>query len=176
MQDTLDAAQADAESVVVDRLSSLLSTLDLAVNFWTIAAMADFNCFFHVFFVLYGQHVCVIQQISTKPRKEGWLFAKTWSPLPCPGRGDQPQGKSHKMCPDSSDCAFPVHEPGRLQEGDGTISEEKLITLFENPKVAGGQGWAWCRWNQQVVPEGIAFLNISKVVPLDAGECEELGE
>lgn len=71
MQDTLDAAQADAESVVVDRLSSLLSTLDLAVNFWTIAAMADFNCFFHVFFVLYGQHVCVIQKISTKPRKEG---------------------------------------------------------------------------------------------------------
>ena len=70
LQDTLDAAQADAESVVVDRLSSLLSTLDLAVNFWTIAAMADFNCFFHVFFVLYGQHVCVIQQISTKPRKE----------------------------------------------------------------------------------------------------------
>ena len=33
MQDTLDAAQADAESVVVDRLSFLLSTLDLAINF-----------------------------------------------------------------------------------------------------------------------------------------------
>ena len=33
MQDTLDAAQADAESVVVDRLSFLLSTLDPAINF-----------------------------------------------------------------------------------------------------------------------------------------------
>ena len=135
MQDTLDAAQADAESVVVDRLSSLLFVCGIDSQFLDNCRNGRSELCFSCVLV---RATCMCHPgNSNKAKERRLIICKNLKSSSVPWtRRSPPWEKSQDVfC-----LGLTLHEPGRLQEGDGTISEEKLITLFENPKVAEGQG------------------------------------